>query len=282
MKDSILKIPILPPELITEILLMLPVKSLLQFRSVSKTWLALISSPEFVKTHLSVSTDNKDYTHHVLVLFQLRHSGNGCQYNLKNCSVSSLLNDSVTEEYNLDYPMNNTRKNVQVVGSVNGLIFLAIGYTDLFLWNPSIRKFKKLPDSRPTLMRLDWHVDGFRYYEFHHDYKVVCIFSSRSSDQVEVNIYSLNSDSWKNVDYFQDRPRLYGSAKFVNGKLHWPATAPGLNRYKGWNIFSFNLANEEWGKVEQPCYEEDIIPSVGVLGSGLLVFSNYLRSHADV
>nr|XP_016475644.1 PREDICTED: F-box/kelch-repeat protein At3g06240-like [Nicotiana tabacum] len=77
MRDSSFEIPILPPELITEILLKLPVKSLLQFRRVSKSWLSLVFSPEFVKTHLSICTNNKDNTHHRLMLTPL------CEKNLE-------------------------------------------------------------------------------------------------------------------------------------------------------------------------------------------------------
>ncbi|KAJ8568689.1 hypothetical protein K7X08_028222 [Anisodus acutangulus] len=96
-QDSILT---LPSELITEILLRVPVKSLLKFRSVSKSWLALISSPQFVKTHLSQSVNNKENTHHRLMLSSI-----GPEKNIKVCSIRSLLYESVVESSDLDCPL---------------------------------------------------------------------------------------------------------------------------------------------------------------------------------
>lgn len=113
-------------------------KSLLKFRCVSKLWRSLISSPQFVKTHLSVSAKNKDYTHHRLVLTEIRNlfTSLDVQYILRDCSVKSLRNDSVIEALDLNYyPMNNPKLSVSTVGSVNGLICLAIDGNDLVLWN---------------------------------------------------------------------------------------------------------------------------------------------------
>ncbi|XP_050129191.1 F-box/kelch-repeat protein At3g23880-like [Malus sylvestris] len=50
----------LPYEIAEEILLQLPVKSLLRFRSVCKPWLALISDPKFVKSHLLIRSTKQD------------------------------------------------------------------------------------------------------------------------------------------------------------------------------------------------------------------------------
>ncbi|KAM3249611.1 hypothetical protein BC332_06528 [Capsicum chinense] len=89
-------------------------------------------------------------------------------------------------------------KSVWIVGSVNGLICLAIEENDLFIWNPSIRKFKKLPDSRPMLRCGYYFMYGFGYDKVYDDYKVVgifCIFGSGGSYDVEVKMYSLKSDS---------------------------------------------------------------------------------------
>ncbi|WMV47479.1 hypothetical protein MTR67_040864 [Solanum verrucosum] len=91
-------IPDLPTELVIEILLRLPVKSLLKFRCASKSWFALISSAEFVKTHLSLNANSNEYTRHKVMMFERT------VYGFRDCSVSSLFNNSFNEANDLDYP----------------------------------------------------------------------------------------------------------------------------------------------------------------------------------
>ncbi|XP_059295863.1 F-box/kelch-repeat protein At3g23880-like [Lycium ferocissimum] len=284
-QESALTISILPQELITDILLKLPVKPLLKFRCVSKSWLALISSPQFVKTHLSICANDKDYTNHRVVL-----KVNSPEFNLKDCSLNSLLYDPVTEAFDLGYPMKNPRKplrSIRIVGSVNGLICLVIGVNDFFLWNPSIRKFKKLPDPTDGF----YIMYGFGYDEFHDDYKVVAICNNlryNGSHHVEVKIYSLKSDSWTSTyECWSGGVLSTRWGTLVNGKLHWTTTTTttrvGVNNPK--DIICIDLADKKWGKVEQPCYGEgdfNCTLSLGVLGGDLALFYDYLRTHADV
>ena len=60
-----LPIPELPQEIITNILSRLPIKSLLQFKSVSKLWLSLISNPQFVELHLKQMKENNTIKHRI-------------------------------------------------------------------------------------------------------------------------------------------------------------------------------------------------------------------------
>ncbi|XP_059288568.1 F-box/kelch-repeat protein At3g23880-like [Lycium ferocissimum] len=179
-------------DFLTEILSRLPVKSLLRFKSVSKSWFSLICSPEFIKSHLSLSAknNNTDYTNYRVMLRIAQP-----EFNLKDCSLKSLLHDeSVIEESNLDYPMKDSSISFLIEGSVNGLICLVSGAEELVLWNPSIKTYKKLPVLISKMRDSYRSTYGFGYDEIHDDYKVVCIIS-RLHDFKEVNMYSLKNNS---------------------------------------------------------------------------------------
>ncbi|KAM3396552.1 hypothetical protein P3S68_000064 [Capsicum galapagoense] len=248
---------ILPPEIITEILSRLPVKSLLKFRSVSKSWLALICSPEFINTHLSLST-NKEETLHLIILNDLEFGDKWC---FKGCPVASLFNNSVTEAVDLGYPIEDDSYDLHIVGSCNELILL--------WWEG--------PNYDP--------VYGLGYDELHRDYKVVGIFYHYTAndrvDDVEIKVYNLKSDCWNSVEYCGEsfviknndgsyEDILIFSGLLVDGKLHWNM---GTNK----NILSFDIANEKWDNVEKPSsYGVGETESfVWKLGSNLCVYTDY-------
>ncbi|KAM3249609.1 hypothetical protein P3L10_011379 [Capsicum annuum] len=164
MEHSILKIPTLPLELIIEILSRLPVKSLLKFTCVSKSWLDLISSPEFIKSQLELSANNKYNTHQRLKLYYRN------EYSFR--SLRSLLYEPDKEEASdSNYPIKKLKSSSYSMGSVNGLICLVDESDDLYLWNQSIRKYRKLPNSRTNTMMLISHfVYSFGYDKFHDNY----------------------------------------------------------------------------------------------------------------
>ncbi|KAJ8547106.1 hypothetical protein K7X08_010692 [Anisodus acutangulus] len=279
MKDSILTIPILPAEFITEILLRVPVKPLLKFRRVSKSWLALIYSPEFIKTHIRISANNKYYTHHRLMLRS--------KCILKDCSLMSVLSESVMEVSRLNYPVTNQHKTFwTVVGSVNGLICLSKG-ANVDLANEKWEKVEQPCCEEEGVLVLgvlgnnlsviiSRFINGFGYDELHDDYKVMrCTYYS---SDVEVQIYCLKSDAWRSIHYLQDGVSFSCPSKFVNGKLYW-ANYTDRSFYKSRYIISINLV--DWEKVEQPSYRGDYNLQLGLLSSELSVYINK-EKHAYV
>ncbi|MCD7472146.1 hypothetical protein HAX54_013142 [Datura stramonium] len=242
----------LPSEIITEILIRLPIKILLRFQSVSKFWFALISSPQFVKAHL---VKNKDYTHQRIMRTCIGHQMNS----IKVYPMQSLNYESVTNPYDLDCPLKN---HFMIVGSVNGLICLAFGAHRFLIWNPSIRKFKKVASLE---IASGSHIAGFGYDELYDDYKLVSIFCG-----VKVEIYSLKRNSWRKIDDFQVGEVKSRLPTLVNSKLHW-VTRCG-------DILSIDLTDEKWGRLEQPFYGEgDDGFDLGVLKTDLSMFRYYER-----
>ncbi|KAF3650771.1 putative 60S ribosomal protein L13a-4-like [Capsicum annuum] len=154
--------------------------------------------------------------------------------NIKDCNLDSLFNDSVTEVSHLGHRMisdglyNELPSSITILSSVNGLICLADSKDNLFLWNPSNRKYKKLPCPSATLWFETARMYGFGYDEFHDDYKLLGPFCIKGKfGRGELKIYSLKSDSWGNVDDCQlrkckSREEVYISGILVKGKLNWP------------------------------------------------------------
>ncbi|KAM3199631.1 hypothetical protein P3L10_031991 [Capsicum annuum] len=154
-----------PTEILTEILSRLPVKSLLRFKSILKSWSSLICSPEFTKYHLSLSANNnKDYTNHSVIWMIAQP-----ELNLKECPI--------IEEINMDYHVKDFGISSVIEGSINGLICLVNEEKELFPWNPAVRKYKKLADFRTKLKDGGKCTYGFGYDDIHDDYNIVCIFS---------------------------------------------------------------------------------------------------------
>lgn len=274
MENSIVSVPKLPDDLIIEILARLQVKPLSKFRCVSKSWLSLISSKQFIKTHLKNSKKRTDFETHRLIL--------RCSGNLKQCLVYPLLYEPVTTAFDTDYPVNLPRKPFGVVGSCDGLVCVAVDRKELILWNPSTRICKNLPDLDLEINYGGYFVYGFGFDKSNDDYKVVKHFNgNRDLSGVIVQVYSLKSDQWKMIKNFEGPCLMDDPATFVNGKLYWIA-----NHYyesgSGWNIVSLDLETEEYEILEMPSYvNSGYYSRLGESDGCLYVLCSHLSS-ADV
>ena len=153
-------------------------------------------------------------------------------YNRAVCTVAlGRTFDRISE---VQYPFDFTPGRAHVVGSCNGLLLCLADFGKvIYLWNPSIKKFKKLPGT--CLGKLGWFTDrtvGFAYHSENNDYKVVrisCFYfvPTESRPLPEVEVYTLSLDSWRRVGYnLTTNVKLISHCCFlpiplVSGALHW-------------------------------------------------------------
>lgn len=274
----------LPKLIIYNILLRLPVKTLLQLKSVSKSWLSLISSRDFVKTHYSKSNNDPEFTHHHLIV-TYRKLLHNCEpedlglYEFKGLSLYSLLNEpepattEVIRHEDID-----TKFMDQVVGCCKGLICLLTYYReDLILWNPSTGESRTLPKRELPNFDSRFSYYGFCYDEFNDDFKVFCIIGLRYSNKHEFSVYSSKTDCWRRIgDFSFPRSQVYKPRKgvFVNEAMYWDF---GLDN----PIFSLDIRTETIRKVMQPRNGDVCRRTLGIFGKNLS-FSTFGNTHFDL
>ncbi|GER52879.1 F-box protein [Striga asiatica] len=235
-----------PPEIITTILSRLPVKSLLRFRRVSKPWRALIDGRDFIKLHLRLSAETN--SNRTLIV------------------RSNELFWVDLDSFKLLDAGNIGLKPRNVLCSCNGLVLLVSHSDEVALWNPSTRKLNKLP---PPPVFSHWPAQyALGYDSKHDDYKVVQVVPDNECQEDELsitNIYSVNSNSWKNVDGFPYAiDPLLSWGVCLNNALH-----TGYRRMNSPfpEIMAFDLSKEEHYDIPMP--EFSGVMSVEVLGGCL-------------
>ncbi|KAL6228276.1 hypothetical protein ACLB2K_002229 [Fragaria x ananassa] len=209
----------LTSDLLSAIFVKLPIKYLLRLTAVCKSYRQLIRSHEFKKFH-HAEISIKDAHEYLLV-----HNRIGIeQWGLSIYSARTFRYDENSElpRY-IDVPMRCVgiplnSLGFTVYGSCNGLLCISLRSLDvddpIFLYNPSLRKFKQLPQSdfkvsedtsgHTTIIRLEDVVTlGFGYHSGEDDYQVVrFVYPRRSIFHVE--IYSLKLNSWTALENVVD------------------------------------------------------------------------------
>lgn len=283
----------IPMDIVNDIFLRLPAKTLVRCRTLSKPCYHLINDPDFIESHLHRVLQSGD---HLMILLRgaLR---------LYTVDLDSL--DSVSD---VEHPMKRGGP-TEVFGSSNGLIGLSNSPTDLAVFNPSTRQIHRLPPSSIDLpdgsSTRGYVFYGFGYDSVSDDYKVVRMvqFKIDSDDELgcsfpyEVKVFSLKKNSWKRVEsvstssirllfYFYYH-LLYrrGYGVLAGNSLHWVLPRrPGLIAFN--LIVRFDLALEEFGIVRFPETvangNVDIQMDISVLDGCLCLMCNYDQEYVDV
>lgn len=286
--------PVLPEELIVEILSRVPVKSLMRFRCVSTTWNFLIFHPTLVKLHLQRSSKNT----HVLVrcrgieLFDEWFAACTMQGLFEN--PSSTIDDDcrLIDNHNL------------FVGSCHGLVcFIREEFEEycFWFWNPATRIM--FEDSPRLRSHSEYDLDpgnwgqqflkfGFGYDELSDTYKVVLFLLDAKSENWEVKVHCLGDKCWRNILTCPSFPILgERDGQFVDGSVNWLAIQKSGYFY-GWRtvkvnqlvILSYDLNKDTYRYFLMPDGLSEVLvePDLRVLNGCLCLSYDHKRTHLVV
>ncbi|KAI3942240.1 hypothetical protein MKW92_006407 [Papaver armeniacum] len=231
-------------DLLIQIFMCLPVRSLIVFKSVSKGWLSLISDPFFVNHHsaraslsipglflpkLSFAT-NAEFE---FIFLDGRKVTSGVPFRVLN-----FVNDP---------------RGLKIERSCNGLLCCSNFRWDrndrtYYIYNPSTKLSKTIPKAHSR--RKDFFLVcsvslAFNPFKSPH-YKVVCVSGNRSN-QYQIEIFDSKTDTWKVsgdplnacFDTFS-RPGV-----FWNGSLHWISVGEFGKRNSESNAFVYFDTEQE-------------------------------------
>ncbi|KAI6693667.1 hypothetical protein NL676_021377 [Syzygium grande] len=236
----------IPEDIIIDILLRLPAKSLMRFKCVCKRWRSLISDPGFVKSHLQRLKAGDLIPSQRIIIGSVLSCLDGstcCPLATIDCEA---LDDASDGRAVLPHTIRPFLQ-PQIVGSSDGL-------HELF--------------------------HGFGYDPQSDDYKIVEGMVDDYDEDWEVEIFSLKSGSWTNelLD-FEEESHLVVSGKrgvYWNGALHWYVRRWISPTQLGDAIMSFDLSEEKFHrKLSVPEVDGDrVFVGLGIHGASLFIFSS--------
>ncbi|XVF85437.1 hypothetical protein PTKIN_Ptkin17bG0118200 [Pterospermum kingtungense] len=245
-----------PVDILTEIVLKLPVKSILRFKCVAKTWCHLFQSPSFVSQHFNISKRNK----HLVVYYRNdEHDVNDMGLIVDNDQPLVCYRD-LGQELSSNFP--HMYVNHFLVD--NGLLcLLDLVNCRIILWNPATREFRVIPEC-VQFFREDAYgaipLLGFGLDPLSNDYKVIIVqdyYSVRGQQRYHA-VYKMSTDSWRvleeeEVQFFEDIDMGDNETNAcVNGIYYWKGAkglGPGLQEHK---IVAFHLGTEVFRVIQLP------------------------------
>ncbi|KAL2959236.1 hypothetical protein AAZX31_18G257000 [Glycine max] len=242
----------IPRELTEEILMKLPVKSLVSFKCVRKEWNNLISDPEFAERHFKYGQRTEKL---MITTSDVNH--------FKSINpIKSLHDESSCQSLSLSFLGHRHPKPcVQIKGSCRGFLLLESCRT-LYLWNPSTGQNKMIQWSSnvsfitPGDSFLFCH--GLGYDPRTKDYVVVVISFAEYDSPSHMECFSVKENAWihiqlaadlhyKSCKFWTGRNNLTGT--FFNNALHW-----FVYNYEAYMhvVLAFDLVGRTFSEIHVP------------------------------
>ncbi|XP_015947197.1 F-box/kelch-repeat protein At3g23880-like [Arachis duranensis] len=265
--------PIILDELIAEILLRIPARSLVRLRnSVCSSWRTLISSSQFAKDHLrrSMAVDPA-LTHPRIAYYSSRYS----YPTIGVFSIRSVFENRPHEPTKV--VAYEGRRHLRMIGSCNGLLCLH-DKERAMLWNPCTGF-----TSQPLEIGGIFYVCGFGYDHVNDKYKLFLVEEKKSGGSV-TRIFTFGPKcTWRTIQDFQ-----YNKAILMNmvglfvsgiGTLNWLLC--GLTSFVA--VLSLDLVKETYSQFSLPSRDSDdalrVLPRLGILRGCLAVCYETKKTH---
>ncbi|KAI8558649.1 hypothetical protein RHMOL_Rhmol04G0113000 [Rhododendron molle] len=211
----------IPTELLVEILVRLPVESLIRFTSVCKTWHSLITSPSFIAKHLNHSKTN---TENFLITTYTFIDNRECYLLCRG--------DEFTE---LESPFSTSLGQKRIVGNCNGLLCMV---------DTSLSSY--------IILWFALFVLGFGAHPTTHEYVLVLIVYEKADIELgkfpsKVELYTQGTGSWRSiatVGHPHHIAHFNCLQAFVNGAIHWIAFDRRVVNGQSSLIMLFNMGSQ--------------------------------------
>jgi F-box interacting protein len=245
----------LPEDLVTQILLWLPVVSLLRFKCVCKSWYALVTHQNFIRKHLLHNKNKSDSNTQLLLKFRDLFTEDYVVSTISYETLQVSLTQPVPPLFSFHLM---EEGNIFVVGCCDGLVCLhgfSIYHFNVVIWNPATKETKVVvPESNVHQSRGHFIGGiGFGFDAKTNDYKIIKILrypdhNIRRNYAYQKVVYSLSSDSWRKVDGWEYTKGHFltdeckGQMTYINGMASWRAAGEAGDDWAG--VLSFDMSEE--------------------------------------
>ncbi|XP_050384656.1 F-box/kelch-repeat protein At3g23880-like [Argentina anserina] len=239
-------------DVLIEILARLPVKTLMRFRCVCKTWKSLIADPHFVKKHIKYDAGSgRALTDADLrLIFSMKPPSSMALADLKGlkgAGVGERFRDDLVAVREVEFPVSLDfvkGDDIVNVGSCNGIMCIRVR-GDYVLWNPCTGEHNVLP--KPSAACYSRYY-GFGYDDVNDDYKVVKESRMEVDDdgwvKPMIQVFSLRKGTWMTYPGPKNA-NMRGQGAYMNGKLHW-LWFEEQGDMESSEIWAFSLAEEKF------------------------------------
>ncbi|KAA8545948.1 hypothetical protein F0562_020601 [Nyssa sinensis] len=250
-----IRTPILemPDDILVNIVSRLPAKVILKFRCVCKTWLNLLSQPDFAKAHfLRAPLGFLIRTHALKDLHVIELGENELTEKLDvsddDDAGSSIHFDIPLETLELGIPL----KTLDLFSSCNGLLLMGQKYTwkPFYIYNPITREYKAIPQTvkKPYESNRCWFGFSPKTKEFKLLRSLLYLPFHKEDPPIKfvAEIQTVGTNLWRTIGEIPSDLFSPFYVPFLSGALHW------IRRIGDEFIYSFDFENEKFQPFPTP------------------------------